>query len=255
MKRFAIVALLVIAGSVVAVAAATSPKAQLRAFVCQTARDPAGRGISITAVMRPLPGTTRMALRFDLLVRQPHSSQQQAVHYGDLGTWIYPKDKTLGRLPGDRWIVNHPVAQLTTAPAYYRFRVSFRWTGPHGRVLGTTVRRSPTCFQPELRPDLDVSAVNVSSDPGHPNRDAYSAVVRNLGASSTLHSFKLQFSEGTTTKTQTVAAMKPHSKTVVTLTGPVCDASAPPTVTVDPGGVIDDYNRSNNSLVVNCPAP
>ena len=42
-----------------------------------------------------------------------------AVHYGDLGKWIYPPDKTLGQRPGDVWKVNHPVAQLSTAPAYY----------------------------------------------------------------------------------------------------------------------------------------
>ena len=42
---------------------------------------------------------------------------------------------------------------------------------------------------------------------------------------------------------------------MVTFVGPLCNAqSAPPTVTVDPNGLIDDFNRANNSLTATCPS-
>jgi len=256
MKRYLSVALALAVGvSTAAIAGASTPRAQLKAAVCQTARDPANRGLSITAVMRPLPHTTRMAIRFQLLVRKRRGARQQVVQYGDLGTWIYPKDKTLGQRPGDRFQVIKPVAQLPFAPAFYRFKVSFRWTGAHNRVLGTTQRYSPTCFEPELRPDLEVSAIHVATEPKHPKRDIYSAVIRNTGASSSGQPVEVQFADGGATKTRTVAALGSHSKKVVSFVGPVCAAQAPPTVTVDPSGLIDDYNRTNNSLVATCPGP
>ncbi len=236
-------------------AAASPPKAKLRAFLCQPARDPATRGISVTAVMRPLPHTVRLALRFQLFDRQKPGGPTSAVTGGDLGTWIYPKNKTLGQRPGDIWIVNHPVAQLSVAPAFYRFRVTFRWIGAHGHTLGTTVRVSPVCYQPELRPDLRVSAISVKSLPNAPNgtaRDAYIALIRNTGASAA-GPFTVQFTDGSVVRSKTVSLLGAHSKTMRTFVGPKCNAQAPPTVVVDPGGQVDDLNRSNNSLTAVCP--
>ena len=187
-----VAASLIAAASSLAGAAATASvaKAQLRGFVCQTARDPANRGVVITAVMRPLSHTQRLSLRFDLLVGAHRHGSTSMVHFGDLGTWIYPSNRTLGRRPGDVWIVHHPVAQLQRAPAYYRFKVSFRWLGAHSHVLGTAVRYSPTCFQPELRPDLQVAAIHIKPNPSNPKRDIYSVLIRNAGASSTGQSFE-----------------------------------------------------------------
>ena len=258
MKRFSIVALVVAAGLAASLArgAATAsvPSAQLRGYVCQTARDPANRGIIITAVMRPLAHTQRLSLRFDLLERQHKHGPTAAVHFGDLGTWIYPKNKTLGQRPGDVWIVHHPVAQLQVAPAYYRFKVSFHWLGGHSHVIGTAVRYSPTCFEPELRPDLQVLAIHIKPSPTNPKRDLYSAVIRNSGASSTGQSFGVEITDGSKSETRTVPALAAHAKTMVTFVGPLCNTLAPPTVTVDPNGLIDDFNRANNSLTATCPA-
>ncbi len=247
---------LLVAGSIAAgIASASTPRAQLRSFVCQTARDPANRGVSITAVMRPVRHTMRMSLKFDLLVRAHRGARPQAVHFGDLGKWIYPPDRTLGQRPGDVWKVNHPVAQLSVAPAFYKFKVSFRWIGAHNRVLGTAVRYSPTCFQPELRPDLVVSTIHVGKVPGHPRRAQYTALIRNTGASSTGQAVVVEFTDGTRSRTKTIAALRAHSRTKVSFVGPLCNPTAPPTVTVDPDGVIDESNFTNNSLVATCPAP
>ena len=221
------------------------PRAKLTGVLCQTARDPATRGISVTAVMRPLAHTRRMALRFDLLERQRRHGPVTEVTYGKLGKWIYPANKTLGQRPGDQFIVNEPVADLA-APAYYRFRVTFRWTGAHGHVLGSAVRQSAICFQPELRPDLQVVSIAVHPNANNPRRDFYAAVIRNAGKSAS-GPFAVQFADGTATKTRTVASLGPHSHETMTFSGPLCNVASPPTITADPDGQIDDFRSRHDN--------
>lgn len=234
-------------------AASKPPRALLRSFVCQTARDPAGRGISVTAVMKPLAHTRRMAIRFDLLERRHRGGPERAVIYQHLGRWIRPSDPSLGQRPGDRFILTEPVLQLA-APAYYRFRVRFRWNGAHGKVLGTATRYSSVCFQPELRPDLRVTAIHVQRLAKHPAKNLYVAVIRNTGASA-VGDFVVRFADpGRLTKDKTVSGLGAHRKATVTFTGPACQAASPPSITADPGLATDDFNRANNTLTASCPA-
>lgn len=232
-----------------------APRALLRSFVCQTARDPAGRGISVTAVMRPRPHTRAMALRFQLLERQHLGGPATRLAYGDLGRWLSPANPTLGQRPGDRFVINKQVLQLA-APAYYRFRVTFRWTGAHGKVLGTAVRYSPACFQPELRPDLQVAAIHVKQMPASSGKDMYEAMIRNRGDSA-VGPFDVRFAvtttDGTLSKDKTVPGLPAHGRATVTFVGPACQAGSPPTITADPGLQTDDYNRANNALTAVCP--
>lgn len=237
-----------------ALAAASSPRAQLTDYVCQRAVDPAARAISITAVMRPLPGTTQLSVRFELVTRSPASPAPTLVRAGDLGTWISPTGRSLGQQPGDVWKVDKPVVGLT-ASATYRFRVSFRWIGADGRVLGSTVRYSPRCRQPELRPDLAVRSIVVEPIPARPDRDLYLARIANQGATAAgAFEVLLAPGDGSPAKTHTVAHLGPHRTVRVMFVGPLCSAVGPPTITADPDDVIDDFDRSNNVLSATCPA-
>jgi len=123
-----------------------APRAALRSFMCQRAVDQPERAVSVTAVMRPMPRTKRMALKFQLLVRSKKSARFRPLKAGDLGKWVSPSDRTLGGHPADVWELEKPVVDLP-APAIYRFQVSFRWSGARG-VIATGVRRSQTCRQP-----------------------------------------------------------------------------------------------------------
>jgi len=100
--------------------------------------------IAVTATTRPLPGTQRMALRFQLLERLPGQWFHQ-VRGGDLGRWKHPNPPTFGQRPGDTWVVNKPVANLD-APAVYRFRVTFRWVAWSGAITRAT-RLSALCAE------------------------------------------------------------------------------------------------------------
>ncbi len=231
------------------------PRAQLVQFACQHALDPANRVVSIQAVMRPLTGTRRMAIRFDLLERVADSASWTAVHAGDLGTWRPPDNPTLGQLPGDVWRLSKSVYNLNV-PASYQFRVSFRWTGAHGKLLGTVVRYSRSCRQRELRPDLVVNSITVSAIAGHPNRDLYTAVIANQGLTGA-GPFEVLFVPGDTSAPtpKTIQYLGAGQTDQLSFEGPVCDSSSPPTVTADAASQIDDYNRANNTMTAVCPAP
>jgi CARDB len=252
MKRFVIAAAsaLTVLAAAAAGVDASQPRAQLRRFDCQRAVDPAARTVSVRAVMRPLSGTLKMAMRFELLSKTKAGHPYSPVRGGDLGSWISPSNPTLGQRPGDTWTVNKPVVDLA-APAAYRFRVFFRWTGAHDHVLGTAVKESPTCVQRELRPDLlVVPPIQVQSVTGQPSENRYVATIRNGGATAA-GPFEVLFApEG---KTRNVAGLGSYSSTRVSFIGPVCTSTSPPIVEVDPNGQVEDYNRANNSLTVACP--
>jgi CARDB protein len=238
---------------VVAAAAGTPPRAQLVGFSCTHALDPGSRAIAVTAVMRPLTGTRKMALRFELLQRSP-GLPVQAVDVGDLGQWRSPPNPTLGQLPGDVWRREKPVYNLAV-PFTYQFRVSFRWTGTHGKVLGTATRDSRTCRQRELRPDLTVKSIAVSPIAGHPKKDLYTAVLANQGLTGA-GPFQVLFVPGDSSAptTANVTYLGAGKTRTMSFIGPLCDATSPPTVIADSASQVDDFNRVNNQLTAMCPA-
>jgi hypothetical protein len=223
------------------------------ALAVTAASGPRARAVSVTAEMRPVTGTQRMQLEFVLLSQAPGASSFTAVPGPGLGVWGSPPDPTLGQRSGDRWIVHHPVADLT-APAVYRFSVSFRWIGHGGRVLADATRQSHTCNQPEMRPDLYVQSFVAHAIAGHPNIDQYLAVIGNQGGGAAKN-FVVQFTDGAKVVTRTIALLGKGSTKTLTLQGPLCVTGAPPTLALDSTTVVDDSNRANNSATATCPAP
>ncbi|MGI8411024.1 MAG: hypothetical protein ACR2LV_00640 [Solirubrobacteraceae bacterium] len=149
-----LVLLAVGSGAAAAVAAPRSgrepPRARLTGFVCDRALEPGTGAVSLTARMRPLPGTEELSLRFDLLT-SVHGGPFSEVHAPGLGTWIGPANRTLGQRPGDVWVFDKHVLALSS-PGVYRFHVTFRWIGAHGEVLGRIERVSPLCRQSRRGP-------------------------------------------------------------------------------------------------------
>jgi len=246
-------AVTVIAAMPVATAAAATPaRSQLSAFSCTHAQDPGARAVGVTATMRPLTGTRRMAIRFELLQRSPGLPVQE-VNSGDLSVWRTPANPTLGQLPGDVWRLQKSVYNLDV-PFAYQFRVSFRWTGLHGKVLGTATRFTRTCHQRELRPDLAVRSIAVAPIPGHPNKNLYTAVIANQGVTGA-GPFQVLFAPGDTSAptTDTVSFLGAGKTRTLAFVGPSCDAANPPTVSADAASQVDDFDRSNNVLAATCP--
>ncbi len=257
MRRLApLLALIAAAIAPAAVSASTkvvAPRAALAGFACLRAPDPGNRSVSVQAVMRPVPGTRALSLRFDLLERT-QGTTRSLTGAGDLGIWLSPKDPTLGRRPGDVWELTKAVSNLE-APAGYRFRVTFRWLGAHDKVLATAVRQSGRCVQRELRPDLLVKSVAVTPIPSKPHKELYTAVIANDGASGA-GPFQVLFTpgDGSAPQSDTVARVDAHAARRLTFVGPVCNPGSPPTVVADATTQVDDSNRDNNAMTVACPA-
>ncbi len=232
--------------------ASVPPRARLTHFACQTALDPVSRSVSVRAVMRPLAGTRRLAVRLDLLQRLG-SARPAVVRAGDLGVWVSPSNPTLGQLPGDVWRLDKTVIDLD-APATYQFRVVFRWTGPSGRVLGSAVRYSRKCRQPELRPDLAATSLTVTPVAGSPGQELYTTVIVNRGLTAA-GPFEVLFVPGgsAAATTDSIPSLAAGQRLTLSFTGPVCNPADPPTVTADAAHEVDDYNRANNVATAVCP--
>jgi hypothetical protein len=231
------------------VVSSSGPRASLAGLVCQTNLDPAARAISVTATIRPLPGTLKQYLRFVLFERVQGSTSWTTVQDpgSKLGQWVLVPTET----------VSSPVANLA-APAAYRFEVSFKWTGAHGRLLGTATRESKVCQQPELRPDLTVDSIAIGVAPLHPHLDTFQAVIGDLGATGAgPFTVAVVYAHLGVLRTDdiTVQHIGPHVIKTVGGAGPACDAGTPVTVTVDPQDLIDVYSRSQATLATTCPAP
>ncbi len=251
MKRIALTAFCTLAVGAIAATSvnADPPRSQLSKFMCVTALDPPSRAMSVTAVMRPLTRTSKLQLKFQLYSRSSSTHPFTRVRGGDLNRWVSPSDPTLGRRSADVWTVIKQVVDLK-APATYRVRAIFRWIGAHDKVLGTTVRTSPSCYQPELRPDLQVKTITVEAVPGNADANEYVAVISNRGATAA-GPFQVQFIDGSVVKSHSVASLPAHSTIHQRFLGPLC-TDGPAAVTADPVDAVDDYNRANNSLSVTC---
>jgi hypothetical protein len=149
MRRVLLASALAVAGvaGVSAAGAAVPPRASLEGFACKQASNPLNRWMAVTAVMRPVAGTARMALKFRLLRKPTDGGSYVDVGGGDLGQWRSPGDPTLGQSPDDVWKKTKEVINLQ-GPAIYRFRVAFRWIAADGQVLSTAALLSRTCDQP-----------------------------------------------------------------------------------------------------------
>lgn len=233
-------------------AGAPAPRDQLRSFVCQKALDPPTRAVSVQAVMRPVTGTAKMQMRFDLMRKTKSGAPFKVVRGEFLGSWLTPDNPTLGQRPGDVWIVNHPVVGLP-APATYRFRVSFRWLGSSGQQLSSAVQSSPSCWQPELRADLLVRSLTVT--PVGSGQSAYVAEIANRGLTAAGPVEVDLAGAAATTQAQTLGSVGPRSTARERFVAPSCTPGASLAVTVDPSHTIDEYDFANNVLTMSCPAP
>jgi hypothetical protein len=152
------------------------------------------------------------------------------------------------------WRLQKSVYNLDV-PFSYQFRVSFRWTGAHNKTLGTATRSTQTCHERELRPDLTVRSITVAAVAGHPKKNLYTAVIANQGLTGA-GPFQVLFAPGDTSTptTDTVTYLAAGKTRTLSFTGPLCDASNPPTVSADSASQVNDFDRSNNVLAAACPA-
>jgi hypothetical protein len=205
------------------------------------------RYLSVAAGMHARPGTRRMAIRFELLVRHPGEAGPTLVRDPSFGRWFRSK-AGVGTYRYFRTVDN------LDAPAVYRVRVGFRWYDRRGHTQRTAFRSTRGCAEPDLRPDLRVRNVDVR--PGRAGSYVYTVAVRNAGRTAAgPFDVALAF-DATSPRAKPVPGLAAGAILHVRFGGePACDALAPPVVTVDSSGAVDESNEGNDSVTVACPAP
>jgi len=226
-------------------ALAVSPRpldAQARMVACHPAAAQPGRYLLVEGAMRLLPATSRMQIRFDLYRRLPSRVAFLRVAGPGLG-YFYRAAPAVAR-----YVYRKRVAGLY-APGYYRVAVSYRWLNAAGHIVASTSRLSPICFQPDLRPDLQI--VGVTGAPGTESGTAdYAVTVRNAGRSAA-GPFDVTLSVGTA---QTVPGLLPGQVRTILMSAPRCDSGGPLIAEVDPDNRVGEAVESNNRRFLACPA-
>ena len=226
-------------------AAATQRSYSAPLVSCTTGLLPTQRSLEVDAAMRPIPGTVRMGLRFDLLQRTQQTSSFAAIPVPGLGVWKR-SHKSVPSYEVDKGVDN------LAAPASYQLRVGFRWYGAGGRVLRTVHKLTKICHEPDLRPNLKVRNVIVEPPLTAGGKWHYTVVVRNAGGSAA-GPFNVSYSPpGAPLQTLPIAGLAADAISRVTFAGPACDSTSPPTFTVDAANQVGESNEADNSAVATC---
>jgi hypothetical protein len=190
-------------------------------------------------------GTDRMEMRFDLHRRAPGGLVWRRVAGPGLGVWHRADPGVAGYRFRQR-VENLP------APYSYRALVSYRWKDATGRVFARTARSTPTCFQPDLRPDLRIGSL--TAERGADRGSAvYSVVVRNDGRTAASDFDVVLVVNGEARPAETVASLGPGQRTVIRFSGPGCSGE-PLRAAVDPDNRVAEARERNNAATFACPA-
>lgn len=228
MRRFALlISLLALAAP--AAAHAQAPPLRAKLAVC------GDRTASFTGSMPKIRGTVRMSMRFDLV------ASGVALKASGLGMWQRSRTST-----ASGFVFTQRVQGLA-APGRYKATITFRWYGPHGKVLRTTSRTTGTCVLPDPRPDLQAGILAVVAGP-QPGQATYSLVVRNGGRDAT-GPFDVAFGA----QTQPVDSLDPNATWTVTFVAAACAPGSTLRFDLDPAGVVDEANEADHAVTRACP--
>jgi CARDB protein len=226
---------------------ATPPRASAQLARCHASLDAAQRYAVFSGAMRSLrAGQDRMEMRFDLFRRAPGAVAFKRVAATGLGVWNRA-DPAVGRFRFKQKVEN------LGAPAAYRALVSFRWIGANGRAFARGQHLTPTCQQPDLRPNLRIGRITASrtADKGTFN---YDVIVRNDGLSAA-RGFDVSLSVGgvPVVPAKTVGLLRAGQPVTLQFAGPRCTGTEAIAATADPGGAVAESNEADNELTVPCP--
>jgi hypothetical protein len=240
MRRASTILLTIAALTGGTVAFAQAPPLSARLATCQAGPDAADRYAVFTASMPRIEGAAAMAMRFDLFERLP-GEQFLPVSLPHWGVWEKTSKKGV---PG--FIFTKRVQELA-APAWFRAVVSFRWYDAKNRLIDKARRTSPTCRQPDQRPDLHVKRVVFPTGKG-PTK----VIVRNRGLGDG-GAFAVNGKRGDLVKGTTVAGLPAGEQVTVGLPLGRCTPGEPVTVALDPAGQVDEAVEADDKATVSCP--
>jgi CARDB len=243
MRRVLLICALAI--GVPAALSAAASAASVRLVECVPALDAAERSATFEARMHPARGSERMQVRFTLQFKERGLAGWRRVVAEGLDRWETS-------YPGVRRYTYSKTVRNLSAPAWYRTVVRFRWLDDAGEVLMRARDSSRACRQPDMRPDLEVTAIAPLArlEPG-PAR--YEVALRNRGRTAA-GPFAVAFSVGDhALDPVALDGLADGEHTVVSFTGPACRPDEPLTATADAADTVEERDEDDNALVANCP--
>ncbi len=229
------------AGTTGAQAAAKPPKLGATLETCTTSPLPVQRIASFVGSMPARPHAIRMRMRFDLERRQPGELRWHRLRAKGYGVWERSARGVAGFVFTKR-VTGLPV------PASYRALVRFAWIAAGGTTVKTARARTPTCRQPDLRPNLVAGALTAVLDPQQPGLAVYTLVVRNAGRSPA-NPFSVRVGAGSAE----VGGLEPGEQRAVEVAGIACLPLVAIVVRVDADRRVDESEEQGNRARRQCP--
>lgn len=272
------VAPLVIKADRVSSAATRAPvTAAVRSDRCITSSVIGTRAYVIRADMYRLTGAVSMRVRFRAF-RTLLGAQEAELKTNGADRLGYWEDSIPTGNGGVSHLVFYKRLYSLDAPATFRAEVDFEWYAASNRLLRSKTLAVPKCVQPDLRPDLYISAVTTSAVPGNAGKLRYRVTIANQGkgrsAATKLHIKvagvnKTFFPAATSGSELLVGAIdEAGSKRKATKSDPIklsrtvlVDAdrcsSGVATIEIDPGNLLDESSGDNNVYggSVDCSVP
>jgi hypothetical protein len=219
--------------------------ARANLVACRTALSQPGRTAVFEGRMRSASGSARrLAMRFDLLRRDPGERRFRRVAAPGLGVW-HRSDRGV-----TTYVFRKKVRNLA-APGAYRALVSFRWEGAGGRALARARRLTRVCRQPDPRPNLQALGVEMTgADDG---MATYVARMSNAGRSAAeAFDVTLRVNGGPRAE-RTVSVLPARTEREVTFTAPACAPGSLLELALDPDDRVAETSEGDNARAVPCP--
>jgi hypothetical protein len=214
---------------------------------CTTGDTNAERSATFSAGMDAVPGTSTMAVAFDLYEQTSATSPYVAVSAPGFGAW-QSSERAIASFTANENVVDLP------APASFRALVRYRWLSRTGRVIRRAERVTKACVETAPEPDLFIAQITHTAGSPAKTSELYNVVVRNSGPG-TAGPFEVAFSIGATPLAdQQVAGLAPHSDTTVQFSGPRCTAGDTVTAQVDPADAILEPADPSRKITLTCAA-
>jgi hypothetical protein len=190
--------------------------------------------------MHSVPGSVRMAVRFELVARYSGHRARQ-VSNPKLSMWHRSRKGVT------RYGYAQTVKQLSPDTSY-RSLVKYRWYDAKGNIIQRARHLSAACVQNGKRPNLIVSAVQIT--PGTSSGTAeYNVSIGNTGGGPAQNFSVALFVDGALADSRTVDRLDAGESATVQLNGPTCKRLR---AVVDREHAVAETSEDDNSLRSRC---
>lgn len=225
--------------------ASAAPATSARLTACESSLDQPARTMAVEGRMKTLDGARKLQMRFELQVRLPDRARFTRVAAPGFGAWNTAE-------PAPRRYVFEKRVEALAAPARYRMLVRFRWLGADDERLASTRRVSPVCAQADLRPDLEVTRIEIGPA-DRPELRRYTVPVQNTGRSlAGPFGATMTVNGAALTPISVITGLPANGRSELVFEGPPCRPETSVAVQVDPDGAVDERDEADNSHVRDC---